>query len=32
MVWLSGNDSPALHRLLDVVTEMAAATDFTRSG
>ncbi|MFD3441832.1 LysR substrate-binding domain-containing protein [Streptomyces sp. NPDC058685] len=32
MVWLTGNTSPALHRLLDVVTEMAATTDFTRSG
>ncbi|MFI6085766.1 LysR substrate-binding domain-containing protein [Streptomyces sp. NPDC051217] len=32
MVWLSGNTSPALHGLLDVVTELAAATDFTKSG
>jgi DNA-binding transcriptional LysR family regulator len=32
MVWLPGNTSPALHGLLDVVTEMAGATDFTESG
>jgi hypothetical protein len=32
MVWLSGNASPALHALLTVVTEVAAATDFTESG
>ncbi|MFI6083775.1 LysR family transcriptional regulator [Streptomyces sp. NPDC051217] len=32
MVWLSGNTSPALHVLMDVVTETAASTDFTESG
>jgi DNA-binding transcriptional LysR family regulator len=32
MVWLSGNTSPALHALLDVVTEVAATTDLTESG
>jgi DNA-binding transcriptional LysR family regulator len=32
MVWLSGNTSPAVHALLDVVTEVAASTDFTESG
>src|SRR6185437_6551199 len=32
MVWLSGNSSPALHALLNVVTEVAASTDFTASG
>ncbi|SCF06100.1 transcriptional regulator, LysR family [Micromonospora coriariae] len=32
MVWLSGNTSPALHRLLDVVTELAAKTDLTETG
>ncbi|WP_049569543.1 LysR family transcriptional regulator [Streptomyces sp. SBT349] len=32
MVWLSGNASPALHGLLDVVTGMAAATDLTEFG
>jgi DNA-binding transcriptional LysR family regulator len=32
MVWLSGNTSPALHALLDVVTEVAASTDLTESG
>jgi DNA-binding transcriptional LysR family regulator len=32
MVWLSDNTSPALHALLDVVTEVAASTDLTESG
>jgi DNA-binding transcriptional LysR family regulator len=32
MVWVSGNTSPALHGLLDVVTELAAATDLTALG
>jgi DNA-binding transcriptional LysR family regulator len=32
MVWMAGNTSPALHTLLDVVTEVAAATDLTESG
>ncbi|SDJ82906.1 DNA-binding transcriptional regulator, LysR family [Nonomuraea maritima] len=32
MVWSSGNTSPALHGLLDVVTELAASTDLTESG
>jgi DNA-binding transcriptional LysR family regulator len=32
MVWLPGNTSPALHALLDVVTEVAASTDLTESG
>jgi DNA-binding transcriptional LysR family regulator len=32
MVWMAGNTSPALHALLDVVTEVAAATDLTESG
>jgi DNA-binding transcriptional LysR family regulator len=32
MVWLSGDASPALHGLLDVVTELAASTDLTESG
>jgi hypothetical protein len=32
MVWLTGNSSPALHALLDVVTEVAASTDLTASG
>ncbi|MEK8105653.1 LysR family substrate-binding domain-containing protein [Micromonospora sp. M12] len=32
MVWLSGNTAPALHRLLDVVTELAATTDLTSTG
>ncbi|WP_307871916.1 LysR family transcriptional regulator [Micromonospora sp. U21] len=32
VVWLSGNTSPALHRLLDVVTELAATTDLTETG
>jgi DNA-binding transcriptional LysR family regulator len=32
MVWLAGNSSPALHALLDVVTEVAASTDLTESG
>ncbi|WP_433281119.1 LysR family transcriptional regulator [Pseudonocardia xinjiangensis] len=32
MVWIAGNTSPALHALLDVVTEVAAATDLTESG
>ncbi|MCI2424408.1 hypothetical protein MOQ72_44205, partial [Saccharopolyspora sp. K220] len=32
MVWLASNTSPALHALLDVVTEVAASTDFTESG
>ncbi|MDX3234617.1 LysR family transcriptional regulator [Streptomyces sp. ME03-5709C] len=32
MVWLSGEPSPALRGLLDVVTDMAASVDFTRSG
>ena len=32
MVWLSGNSSPALHSLLNVVTDVAASTDFTESG
>jgi DNA-binding transcriptional LysR family regulator len=32
MVWLSGNTSPALHAVLDVVTEVAASTDLTESG
>ncbi|MET7669518.1 LysR family transcriptional regulator [Micromonospora luteifusca] len=32
MVWLPGNTSPALHRLLDVVTELAATTDLTKTG
>ncbi|MET7959104.1 LysR family transcriptional regulator [Micromonospora zamorensis] len=32
MVWLPGNTTPALHRLLDVVTALAATTDLTRTG
>jgi DNA-binding transcriptional LysR family regulator len=32
MVWLSGNTSPALRGLLDVVTEVAASTDLTETG
>ncbi|WP_433559399.1 LysR family transcriptional regulator [Pseudonocardia xinjiangensis] len=32
MAWMAGNTSPALHALLDVVTEVAAATDLTESG
>jgi DNA-binding transcriptional LysR family regulator len=32
MVWLTGNSSPALHALLDVVTGVAASTDLTESG
>ncbi|WP_406080868.1 LysR family transcriptional regulator [Micromonospora sp. NBC_00858] len=32
MVWLSGNTSPVLRRLVDVVTELAAATDLTQTG
>lgn len=32
MVWSAGNASPALHGLLDVVTELAASTDLTESG
>ncbi|MGC5307932.1 LysR family transcriptional regulator [Micromonospora zamorensis] len=32
MVWLPGNTAPALHRLLDVVTALAATTDLTRTG
>jgi DNA-binding transcriptional LysR family regulator len=32
MVWLPGNTSPALKRLLDVVTETAATTDLTQTG
>ncbi|MEU8632116.1 LysR family transcriptional regulator [Amycolatopsis sp. NPDC048633] len=32
LVWSAGNDSAALHSLLDVVTEVAASTDFTESG
>ncbi|QRP50328.1 LysR family transcriptional regulator [Amycolatopsis sp. FDAARGOS 1241] len=32
MVWLSGNNSAALRALLDVVTEVAASTDFTQAG
>jgi len=32
MVWLPDNTDPAVHRLLDVVTELAATTDLTASG
>jgi DNA-binding transcriptional LysR family regulator len=32
MVWLSGNTSPALRGLLDVVTDVAASTDLTETG
>ncbi|MFJ3407396.1 LysR family transcriptional regulator [Promicromonospora sp. NPDC090134] len=32
MVWLSGDSSPALHSLVDVVTELATTTDLTESG
>ncbi|WIX75469.1 LysR substrate-binding domain-containing protein [Amycolatopsis carbonis] len=32
MVWLAGNDSAALHALLDVVTDIALSTDFTEAG
>jgi DNA-binding transcriptional LysR family regulator len=32
MVWLPENTAPALHRLIDVVTELAATTDLTRTG
>ncbi|GAB3960503.1 hypothetical protein GCM10027614_82590 [Micromonospora vulcania] len=32
MVWLPGNTAPALRRLVDVVTELAAATDLTEAG
>ncbi|MEW2502777.1 MULTISPECIES: LysR family transcriptional regulator [unclassified Amycolatopsis] len=32
MVWLEGNDSAALHALLDVVTDVAASTDFAAAG
>jgi DNA-binding transcriptional LysR family regulator len=32
MVWLPGNTSPALHRLLDVVTTAAATSDLTQAG
>jgi DNA-binding transcriptional LysR family regulator len=32
MVWLPGNTSPALRRLLDVVTEVAAVTDLAEAG
>ncbi|MEV4603024.1 LysR family transcriptional regulator [Amycolatopsis sp. NPDC049253] len=32
MVWLAGNDSAALHALLDVVTDVAASTDFAEAG
>ncbi|MEW2515965.1 LysR family transcriptional regulator [Streptomyces sp. NPDC046870] len=32
MVWLPGNTSPALHRLLDIVTDLAATTDLTQGG
>ncbi|MEU4669683.1 LysR substrate-binding domain-containing protein [Amycolatopsis sp. NPDC023774] len=32
MVWLEGNDSAALHALLDVVTDVAASTDFAEAG
>ncbi|WP_433352231.1 LysR family transcriptional regulator [Micromonospora saelicesensis] len=32
MVWLAGNTAPALHRFLDVVTELAATTDLTSTG
>jgi hypothetical protein len=32
MVWLAGNTAPALHRLLDVVTDLAATTDLTSTG
>lgn len=32
MVWLPSNTSPAVHALLNVVTEVAATTDLTESG
>ncbi|MGP3942600.1 LysR family transcriptional regulator [Streptomyces sp. 6N106] len=32
MVWLPGNTSPPLHRLLDIVTDLAATTDLTEGG
>jgi DNA-binding transcriptional LysR family regulator len=32
MVWLAGNTSPAVQRLVDVVTEAAATTDLTEAG
>jgi DNA-binding transcriptional LysR family regulator len=32
MVWSAGNDSAALHAVLNVVTELAASTDLTESG
>ncbi|MFC4016506.1 LysR family transcriptional regulator [Micromonospora sp. GCM10011542] len=32
MVWRSGDTSPALHRLVAVVTELAATTDLTEAG
>jgi DNA-binding transcriptional LysR family regulator len=32
MVWLADNPSPALRRLTDVVTELAATTDLTATG
>ncbi|MEU8297152.1 LysR family transcriptional regulator [Micromonospora sp. NPDC048909] len=32
MVWLPENRSPALHRVVDVVTELAATTDLTAAG
>lgn len=32
MVWLPANTSPALRRLVDVVTDLAASTDLTTAG
>ncbi|MFG1841620.1 LysR family transcriptional regulator [Micromonospora sp. NPDC049175] len=32
MVWLPGSTAPALRRLLDVVADLAATTDLTRTG
>ncbi|MEH1165905.1 LysR family transcriptional regulator [Micromonospora sp. CPCC 205539] len=32
MVWLPSNTSPGLHRLLDLVTDLAATTDLTQTG
>ncbi|MFG2682116.1 LysR family transcriptional regulator [Streptomyces sp. NPDC048392] len=32
MVWLPGNTSPALHRLVDVVAELASNVDLTAGG
>ncbi|WP_399937350.1 LysR family transcriptional regulator [Streptomyces sp. BBFR25] len=32
MVWLPGNTSPALHRLIDIVTDLATTTDLTEYG